>query len=80
MATAGASASTSRTALSAPDDRGKDRDQPGDGVDVRVMAEDQEREVEEVAVEAGEALSHPRAGDIANARCRPRVMASTTLM
>ena len=66
MATAGASASTSRTALRAPATAATHGDQAGNGVDVRVMAEDQEREVEEVAIEPRQALTQPGAGDKAD--------------
>ena len=47
-------------------DSGEDRDQPGNDVDVRVMAKNQEREVEKIAVKARETFSHPRTRDIPN--------------
>ena len=63
MATAGGERQHSRTAFSAPTTAAQDRDQRGNGVHVRVVPEDQEREVEEIAVEAGEAFAQPRADD-----------------
>ena len=66
MAIAGASAEHLAHGLERSRDGGGDRHQPGNGIDVRVMAEDQEREVEEIAIEPRQALTQPGAGDKAD--------------